>query len=131
MSSDREGDRRSVLATIGPLDLDLELSERDHDAAQAVAAGLRDAKAPNTHRAYETAWQAFQAWADAGGHRSLPATPQAVALYLGRLAAEVEGDGHHSASEDAPTAAAGRSPAGTSTSSTGAVTTATPQLPEP
>ena len=88
MSSNREGDRRSVLATIGPLDLDLELSERDHDAAQAVAAGLRDAKAPNTHRAYETAWQAFQAWADAGGHRSLPATPQAVALYLGRLAAD-------------------------------------------
>ena len=83
-----EEDRRSVLAAIGPLDQDLELSERDHDAAQAVAAGLRDAKAPNTHRAYESAWQAFQAWADAGGHRSLPAAPQAVALYLGRLAAD-------------------------------------------
>ena len=74
-----EEDRRSVLAAIGPLDQDLELSERDHDAAQAVAAVLRDAKAPNTHRAYESAWQAFQAWADAGGHRSLPACSGAPA----------------------------------------------------
>ena len=71
-----EEDRRSVLAAIGPLDQDLELSERDHDAAQAVAAGLRDAKAPNTHRAYESAWQAFQAWADAGGHRYCPQLPR-------------------------------------------------------
>ena len=41
MSSDREEDRRSVLATIGPLEQDLELSERDRDAAQAAWRGWR------------------------------------------------------------------------------------------
>ena len=64
-----------------------ELQERDREAAQAVAAGLRDAKAENTRRAYGSAWRGFQDWADSGGHPSLPATPQAVALYLGHLSA--------------------------------------------
>ena len=45
MASDAEEDRRSFLAAIGHLGKGLELSARDHDAAQAVAAGLRDAKA--------------------------------------------------------------------------------------
>ena len=43
-----------------------DLPERDRGAAEAVATGLRDAKA--------------------GGHPALPAPPQAVALYLGHLA---------------------------------------------
>ena len=63
----------------------LELAERHRDAAQAVAAGLRDAKADNTRRAYVSAWRRFQEWADAGGYRALPASPQRVALYLGHL----------------------------------------------
>ena len=87
MSSDAKEASRSVLATIGQRRGSSELSDRDEEAAQAVAAGLRDAKSANTRRAYEAAWQRFQEWAAAAGHRSLPAAPQAVALHLGRLAA--------------------------------------------
>ena len=78
----------SDLVTIRQIHNPLELTERDREAAQAVASGLRDAKAANTRRAYASAWLRFQAWADAGGHPTLPASPQAVALYLGHLAAE-------------------------------------------
>ena len=77
----------TYLAAVPELRESLELSGRDQDAAQAVAAGLRDAKAENTRRAYGSAWRGFQDWAEAGGHPALPATPQAVALYLGQLAA--------------------------------------------
>ena len=65
MSSDREEDRRSVPAAIGQLRESLVLSARDREAAQAVAAGLRDAKAANTRRAYEAAWQRFEEWTSA------------------------------------------------------------------
>ena len=75
------------LATVPELRESLELSGRDREAAEAVASGLRDAKAENTRRSYASAWRRFQVWADAGGHPALPATPQAVALYLGHLAA--------------------------------------------
>ena len=78
----------SDLVTIRQIHNPLELTERDREAAQAVASGLRDAKADNTRRAYASAWLRFQAWAEAGGHPTLPASPQAVALYLGHLAAE-------------------------------------------
>ena len=53
---------------------------------EVVAAGLWDAKAENTRRAYSSAWQQFRTWAEAGGHPALPAAPQAVALYLGHQA---------------------------------------------
>ena len=75
------------LAAIRELRNTLVPREFDGEAAEAVASGLRDAKADNTRRAYASAWQRFQAWADAGGHQALPATPGAVALYLGYLAA--------------------------------------------
>ena len=75
------------LATVQQLHNPLELSERDREAAEAVASGLRDAKAANTRRSYASAWRLFQEWAEAGGHAAMPATPQAVALYLGHLAA--------------------------------------------
>ena len=65
-----------------------DLAERDREAAQAVASGLRDAKAGTTRRVYASSWQQFLTWADAGGHPALPATPQSVALYLGHLVAE-------------------------------------------
>ena len=65
----------------------LELSGRDREAAQAVADGIRDAKADNTRRSDASAWRRFQAWAEVGGHGILPTTPQAVAFYLGHLAA--------------------------------------------
>ena len=64
-----------------------DLAEYDRQAAQAVPAGLRDAQAGTTRRVYGSAWRQFQAWAEAGGHPALPATPQSVALYLGHLAA--------------------------------------------
>ena len=88
MSSDREEDHRSVLATIGQLRENLLLSARDEEAAQAVAAGLRDAKAANTRRVYAPAWHKFNVWALANDRQSLPAEPQTVAIYLGRLAAD-------------------------------------------
>ena len=85
---DAEEDRRSVLATVGQLRESLVLSARDREAAQSVAAGLRDAKAANTRRVYASAWHEFNVWALANGRQSLPAEPQTVALYLGRLAAD-------------------------------------------
>ena len=45
-------------------------------------------KAANTRRAYETAWWGFQERAGATGRQSFPASPQSVALYLGRQAAD-------------------------------------------
>ena len=47
--------RSSFLATTVHLPEDLELSSRDHDAAQAVSDGLHDVKAANTRRVYQTA----------------------------------------------------------------------------
>ena len=41
-----------------------------------------DAFAPNTRRAYRTAWAAFARWADGEGFQALPAAPAAVAAYL-------------------------------------------------
>ena len=65
------------LATAAQLHHSLELSDSDREAAQAVAAGIRDAKAGSTRRTYASAWQQFQTWADAGGH--LAANGQAIA----------------------------------------------------
>ena len=76
------------LATVQQLHNTPDLPESDREAAEAVASGIRDAKADNTRRAYASAWHRFQAWADAGGHQALPATPEAVALHLGHLAAD-------------------------------------------
>ena len=76
------------LATIQQLHNTPDLPEFDREAAEAVASGIRDAKADNTRRAYASAWRRFQAWADAGGHQALPTTPEAVALHLGHLAAD-------------------------------------------
>ena len=75
------------LAPVQQLHDSLEPSGPDREAAEAVASALRDAKADNTRRASASAWRQFQTWAEAGGHPALPATPQAVALYLGHLAA--------------------------------------------
>ena len=75
-------------ATIQQLHNAPELAEPDHEAAQAVASGIRDAKAENTHRAYGRFWAAFTSWAQAHGYQAMSASPQAVALYLVRLAAD-------------------------------------------
>ena len=78
--------RSSFVATTVHLQEDLELSSRDHDAAQAVSDGLRDAKVANTRRVYQTAWHLFCEWTLLTGRQSMPAEPQTVALYLGHLA---------------------------------------------
>ena len=77
----------SFLATTGAIEQDLELSNSDQGAAQAVAAGLRDAKAANTRRAYASAWHTFCDWTILTRRQAMPAAPQDVAFYLGHLAA--------------------------------------------
>ena len=47
----------------------------DRDAAQAVAKGLRDAKAANTKRAYGSALHELHVWALESDRQSLPAVP--------------------------------------------------------
>ena len=59
----------TYLATDPQIHDSLDLGSSDYEAAQAVASGLRDAKADNTRRAYASSWRRFQEWADAGGHR--------------------------------------------------------------
>ena len=58
------------------------------EAPQAVPAGLSDAKAPSTRRAYLTAWKVFFQWTVLTDQKPMPAAPQAVALYLGHLETE-------------------------------------------
>ena len=88
MSADTEENLPSVPSTIIHVQEILGPSDRDHDAAQAVAAGLRDAKATNTRRAYVSAWKVFFEWTVLTDRKPMPAEPQTVALYLGRLAAD-------------------------------------------
>ena len=82
-----EQDNSSFLATTVHLQEDLELSPSDQEAADAVAAGIQDAKSPHTRRAYITAWKLFCEWTLLTDRQPMPADPQTVALYLGRLAA--------------------------------------------
>ena len=49
---------------------------------ERIQAAAADAFAPNTRRAYRTAWAAFARWADGEGLQALPAAPAAVAAYL-------------------------------------------------
>jgi integrase len=44
------------------------------------------ARAEATKRAYAADWKHFESWCEARGYTSLPATPDALALYLGALA---------------------------------------------
>jgi site-specific recombinase XerD len=48
---------------------------------------VRQAKAPNTRRAYRSDWEHFTAWCQARTLAALPAAPETVALYLSDLAA--------------------------------------------
>ena len=49
---------------------------------ERIRAAAADAFAPNTRRAYRTAWAAFARWADGEGFQAIPAAPAAVAAYL-------------------------------------------------
>jgi integrase len=75
------------------------------------------AKAANTIKAYRSDWGHFQAWSAENGLQALPATPQAVALYLADLASSMKvsslrrrlasiSQAHSAAGNDSPTSAA-------------------------
>ena len=88
MTIEAEEGHQSDLATTTHLAQSFALTNGDRDAAQAVSEGLRDAKAANTRRAYQTAWHLFCDWTILTDRHSMPAEPQTVALYLGHLAAD-------------------------------------------
>ena len=88
MTMETEENPSSFPATTVHLKDGIEISTSDQDAAQAVKDGLRDAKAANTRRAYESAWNTFLEWTILTVRQAMPAAPQAVALYLGHLAAD-------------------------------------------
>ena len=88
MSADPEEEGRSILAGTAQRQEGPALSASDREAAEAVASGIRDAKPDNTRRAYGKGWAAFTVWADAHRYQHMPASPQAVDLYPGHLAAE-------------------------------------------
>ncbi len=56
------------------------------DVAEQAKDYARGAKAPNTRRAYAADWRDFVSWCAAHDLPSLPAAPEAVALYLTALA---------------------------------------------
>ena len=49
---------------------------------ERIRATAADAFAPNTRRAYRTAWVAFARWADDEGFQAIPAAPATIAAYL-------------------------------------------------
>ena len=49
---------------------------------ERIQAAAAYAFAPNTRRAYRTAWAGFARWADGEGLQAIPAAPAAVAAYL-------------------------------------------------
>jgi site-specific recombinase XerD len=55
---------------------------------EADAQAIREAKAPNTWRAYASDWAHFAAWCEANGREALPATPGAITGYLHTLVAD-------------------------------------------
>ena len=48
----------------------------------AITDALRASKAPNTLRAYTSAWNRFAAWCDGEGRNAFPASPDTVAGYI-------------------------------------------------
>lgn len=56
--------------------------------AQQARQFIAGAKSRNTHRAYRSDWQHFDAWCHAQGLASLPASPETVTLYMTALAAD-------------------------------------------
>jgi len=101
----------AVVAGGGALGLPLELVESARNYARA-------SKASRTLHAYRAAWGAFEAWCEGRGLPSMPAAPEAVALYItaradaGRkpatLALDVAaiGQAHKAAGHPSPTTAA-------------------------
>jgi integrase len=51
---------------------------------------IRASRAANTTRSYLTGWRQFESWCAAHGRKALPASPEAVALYITHLAGKVK-----------------------------------------
>lgn len=64
-----------------PADVDLFLSE-------STRRRIRNAKSPETWRAYDRQWRSFVAWCEGMGRRPLPATAETLADYVNTLADE-------------------------------------------
>lgn len=64
----------------------------DDEQAAALGRYLSSAQSPNTLRAYRSDWLAFTTWCHRGNHRSLPADPVDVAVYLAAAADTVTDD---------------------------------------
>jgi site-specific recombinase XerD len=56
--------------------------------AEQARAFMESAKAENSRRAYRSDWRQFEEWCRSHGVISLPASPEAVALYLTALSAD-------------------------------------------
>ena len=57
----------------------------------------------NTRKMYASAWRSFQAWTQARGNLSLPASPQVAAAYLAHLAEDRGAvSGHHPPAQGRP-----------------------------
>ena len=92
-SNDRDADRGEIAATTAAPDIRPEPTAALVPQASAPPPTLyktaeeardyaREARAPNTRRAYRADWADFAAWCAAHGLPALPASPEAVALYL-------------------------------------------------
>lgn len=65
-----------------------EALERLDRLAEEARGFIEAAKAENTRRAYRSDWRHFETWCRASGLQPLPATPDAVALYITALTAD-------------------------------------------
>jgi site-specific recombinase XerD len=82
----RTGGRRSAALAIRRATMDQPLAMLEQTASRARSYA-EAAKAPNTRRAYRCDWNDFILWCRERRRTALPATPDAVALYLTELAA--------------------------------------------
>ncbi len=80
------GDPGHGLPVGAPDDLDAETIRR-------VWAAVEGSTSSATKAAYRSDWARFSAWAAAGGHQVLPASPMLVAAYLTEAAEERKADG--------------------------------------
>ncbi len=80
------GDPGHGLPVGAPDDLDAETIHR-------VWAAVEGSTSSATKAAYRSDWARFSAWAAAGGHQVLPASPMLVAAYLTEAAEERKADG--------------------------------------
>jgi len=97
------GERAALAATSSPLALPVLEADAptvgdpghdlDADTVRRVWAAVEGSTSSATKAAYRSDWARFSAWAAAGGHQVLPASPLVVAAYLTAAAEERKPDG--------------------------------------